>query len=371
VDWYNEPVRRSAATAAPLRACMRDHGLYPATASARDRFVLERRGPRPEHDPWRYQGLIVEDERTAQGGRARMATVLLTGRECPWRCTMCDLWTYTTVTDTPPGAIAAQVAAARSALRDQPIPVTGMKLYNAGSFFDPRAVPEADYEAVAGALAGLSRVIVESHPALVGPRVDRLLAALGHRRGPGGRPDERLPRPDERSTQLEVAMGLETAHPVALDRLNKRFTLEGFARAGRALDNRGVALRVFLLISPPFVPLDEQDAWLVRSVDAAFSCGAAVVSLVPTRPGNGALEALAGAGSFRAPDLDDIERSFALALSHARGRGRVFVDVWDLEKFSRCPHCSAARRDRLQAMNLEQIVLPHRPCPVGDHGARQ
>jgi uncharacterized Fe-S cluster-containing MiaB family protein len=362
---------RSATTATPLRACMRDQGLYPATASARDRFVLARRSPRPEHDPWRYQGLIVEDERTARGDHARMATVLLTGRECPWRCTMCDLWTYTTVSDTPPGAIAAQVAAARSALRDEPIPVTGMKLYNASSFFEPRAVPEADYDAVAGALAGLSRVIVESHPALVGPRVDRLVAALDRHRGPGGQPDERWPRSDERSAQLEVAMGLETAHPVALDQLNKRFTLEGFARAARALDDRGVALRVFLLISPPFVPLDEQDAWLLRSVDAAFSCGAAVVSLVPTRPGNGALEALAGSGSFRAPDLDDIERSFALALSHARGRGRVFVDVWDLERFSQCPHCSAARRDRLQAMNLEQIVLPHRPCPSGDHGARQ
>ena len=343
---------------------MRDRGLYPATASARDRFVLERRGPRPQHDPWRHQGLIVEDERTAEGDRARMATVLLTGRECPWRCTMCDLWTYTTVRDTPPGAIAAQVAAARSAVRDERIPVTGMKLYNAGSFFDPRAVPEADYEGVADALTGLSLVIVESHPALVGPRVDRLLAALDRQRGI----DE---RPDERSPQLEVAMGLETAHPVALDRLNKRFTLEYFARAARALDDRGVALRVFLLISPPFVPLDEQDAWLLRSVDAAFSCGASVVSLVPTRPGNGAIDALAESGSFRAPHLDDIERSFALALSHARGRGRVFVDVWDLERFAPCPHCTAARRDRLRAMNLEQVVLPRRPCPAGDHGSRQ
>jgi radical SAM enzyme (TIGR01210 family) len=343
---------------------MREHGLYPATASARDRFVLERRGPRPQHDPWRHQGLIVEDERTAEGGRARMATVLLTGRECPWRCTMCDLWTYTTVSDTPPGAIAAQVAAARAAVRDEPVPVTGMKLYNAGSFFDPRAVPEADYDAVAESLAGLSRVIVESHPALVGPRVDRLLAALDRRRGSDG-------GPDERSAQLEVAMGLETAHPVALERLNKRFTLARFAQAARALGDRGVALRVFLLISPPFVPLDEQDAWLLRSVDAAFSCGAAVVSLVPTRPGNGAIEALAASGSFRAPDLDDIERSFGLALSHARGRGRVFVDVWDLERFSQCRRCAAARRDRLQAMNLEQAVLPQRPCPAGDHGARQ
>ena len=121
---------------------MPDVGSYPATATARDRFVLERRGPRPVHDPWRHQGLIVEDERSAEGGRARIATVLLTGRECPWRCAMCDLWTFTTEADTPAGAIPAQVGAARSTLREATVPVTGMKLYNAGSFFDPRAVPE-------------------------------------------------------------------------------------------------------------------------------------------------------------------------------------------------------------------------------------
>ena len=321
-----------------------DSRLYPATASARDRFVLERRGPRRSHDPWRHQGLIVEDERTAHGGRARMATVLLTGRECPWRCAMCDLWTYTTAADTPPGAIPAQVAAARAALHDQTVPVTGMKLYNAGSFFDPRAVPEADYDAVAEALSGLSRVIVESHPALVGPRADRLLAALDRHRGPGGAP------------QVEVAMGLETAHPTALDRLNKRFTLEEFATAAAALEEGGVALRVFLLISPPFVDAREQDDWLLRSVDAAFSCGASVVSLVPTRPGNGAIDALADAGAFRVPDLDDIERSFALALDHARRRGRVFVDLWDLERFAPSREGLSARRDRLHAMNLSGVA---------------
>ena len=152
-------------------------------------------------------------------------------------------------------------------------------------------------------------------------------------------------------------MGLETAHPAALDRLNKRFTLDGFARAAAALDDRGVALRVFLLISPPFILSPEQDAWLLRSIDAAFDCGAGVVSLVPTRPGNGAIDALAMAGLFQAPGLDDIERSLALALDHARGRGRLFVDLWDLERFSACPRCFAERRDRLQAMNLEQRTL--------------
>jgi len=330
-------------------------GSYPAASSDRDRFVVERRGPRPRRDPWQYQGLIVEDERTATGALARMATVLLTGRECPWRCAMCDLWTYTIAEDTPLGAIPAQVSAARRALGGEPDPVSGMKLYNAGSFFDPRAVPEADYDAVALALAGLSRVVVESHPALVGRRVDRLLAALERQRGSSEPP------------QLEVAMGMETAHPPALERLNKRFTLDGFADAARRLDDRGVSVRVFLLISPPFVPQAEQDTWLARSVDAAFGCGASVVSLVPTRTGNGTLETLT-AEDFTSPDLDDIERSLALALTHARGRGRVFADLWDLHRFARCPQCLDARSRRLEAMNHAQRLLDPCRCTVCRHG---
>jgi radical SAM enzyme (TIGR01210 family) len=316
---------------------------YPDTAAARDRFVLDRRGPRRRHDPWRSQGLIVEDERDADGRPARIATVLLTGRECPWRCAMCDLWASTIEEDTPRGAIPAQITATREELKSRDEAIAGIKLYNAGSFFDPRAVPESDYDDVAVALAGLSRIIVESHPALVGPRVDRLIGSLErHAAGERDRP------------ALEVAMGLETAHPEALDKLNKRFTLRGFTDAADALKRRGIALRVFLLISPPFVPFDEQDEWLRRSVDAAFDCGAAVVSLVPTRTGNGTVEALAELGDFRPPGLDDIERSFALALQHAQGRGRVFVDLWDLERFAGPTATLDSTRARLRAMSLEQ-----------------
>ena len=176
---------------------------YPASGRARDLFILNRRPPRPERDPWHYQNVIVEDERAADGLVACSATVFLTGRECPWRCVMCDLWRYTTPLDTPRGAIPAQVAAARRALADGANPpVRQMKLYNAGSFFDPRAVPESDYDAIAAGLAGLKRVIVESHPALVGPRLDRLLDSLSRH---GGR------RSDNAPVQLEVAMGLNSA----------------------------------------------------------------------------------------------------------------------------------------------------------------
>jgi radical SAM enzyme (TIGR01210 family) len=324
---------------------------YPPRGIDRDRFILDRRPPHLRPDPRRHQGLIVEDERSAEGGAVRTATVLLTGRECPWRCVMCDLWQYTIAGDTPRGAIPAQVAAARDELRARRETVDQLKLYNAASFFDPRAVPEEDYDGVAGQLAGLSGVIVESHPALIGPRVDRLLDALDRRAATDG------PAP-----RLEVAMGLETAHPEALDRINKRMTVDSFAAAAGRLRGRGAALRVFLLVLPPFVPASEQDAWLLRSIDAAFACGASVVSLIPTRRGNGALDALAAEGAFAEPRLDDLERSLEQAIANSGHRGRIFADLWDLQRFSRCRACLAGRRARLHTMNLEQRVLARIAC---------
>lgn len=324
--------------------------MYPA-AAARDRFVLDRRPSRPRPDPWQYHDLIVEDEPTDDGRIVPVAALFLTGRECPWRCVMCDLWQQTIVDDTPAGAIPRQIAVARQALRARQPAVTAIKLYNAGSFFDPRAVPDADYGAVAAELTGLTRVVVESHPALVGARTVRLQDALARSAVDGAVP----PR-------LEVAMGLETVHPGALERLNKRMTVDDFARAAERLRALDVAIRVFLLVAPPFIPPADQDAWLVQSVDTAFALGASVVSLIPVRPGNGAIEALAQGGQFRAPTLADIERSLHMARTHARVTGRLFADLWDLGRFAECRVCLDGRRGRLLRMNLEQRELPPVPC---------
>jgi radical SAM enzyme (TIGR01210 family) len=264
---------------------------------------------------------------------------------------MCDLWRYTTSADTPRGAIPAQIAAARERLCGEQPAVTHLKLYNAGSFFDPRAIPEEDYEAVAATVRGFSQIVVESHPALVGARVDRFLDALDVHRAC-----------DRPAPRLEIAMGLETVHPDALERLHKRMTVEQFVNAAQHLARRGVAVRAFLLIAPPFVPRDDQDAWLMKSIDVAFACGAFVVTLIPTRDGNGAMEALSSDGSFQQPRLDDIERSVDLAYARDGHRGRLFVDLWDLQRFSDCPACFTARRDRLHMMNLGQRALPRIAC---------
>ncbi len=325
--------------------------MYPAGAAARDRFVIDRRPAWPRPDPLQYHDLVVEDERTEDGSILPAAALFLIGRECPWRCVMCDLWRQTVVDDTPPGAIPGQVAAARRMLAARGQAVSAIKLYNAGSFFDPRAVPDADYDAIAAALAGLDRVIVESHPALVGSRTVRLRDALA-----------RQADADGVAPHLEVALGLETVHPLALERLNKRMTVADFGRAAARLRDFNVAIRVFLLVSPPFIAPPDQEDWLVRSVNAAFAHGASAVSLSPVRPGNGAMDALVLTGDARTPALSDIERSLRLARANARVTGRLFVDLWDLDRFAGCGACLEARWDRLRRMNLEQRDLPPVTC---------
>jgi hypothetical protein len=157
-------------------------------------------------------------------------------------------------------------------------------------------------------------------------------------------------------------MGLETVHPAALERLHKRMTVNQFVDAANRLIERRVEVRVFLLIAPPFVPAEEQDAWLQASIDTAFGCGASVVTLIPTRAGNGAMETLSANGSFRLPSLEAIERSVELSHARAGDRRRLFVDLWNLEQFSECPTCLNARRDRLHTMNLEQRIPPPIAC---------
>ena len=255
---------------------------------------------------------------------------------------MCDLWKNTLTQPAPPGAIPAQI---RGALATLP-PARHIKLYNAGSFFDAQAIrPEEDAE-IALLVRPFERVIVESHPALVGERCLRLRDRLAGR--------------------LEVALGLETIHPEILPRLNKRMSVDDFQRGAAFLRDAGIAMRAFVLVGLPWLPAAEAVDWAGRSTHFAFACGAAAVSLIPTRAGNGALDALSASGDFAEPGLESLES--ALDFGIQLGRGRVFADLWDLERFSRCAACLPARAARLRETNLRQVVRPRLAC--ADCGGR-
>lgn len=274
---------------------------------------------------------LRESEATESGKPASIFTIFLTNRECPWHCLMCDLWKHTTETRGEAQSIPAQISSAlRAAVFAE---ADHLKLYNAGSFFDAGAVPVRDHPEIARLCRGFKRVIVESHPRLVRGRVRQFQSLLA-------------------GSELEVAMGLESAHPEVLRRLNKGITPEDFRRAAGYLRESGVRVRAFVLVQPPFLT-DPSEAleWACRTLDFAWSVGVQVVSLIPTRGGNGAMEELARLGQFRPPDWDTVESAFRHGIQSKRGL--VFMDLWDLEK-TLPGDAHAVRRDLLTAMNRYQ-----------------
>lgn len=300
-------------------------------------WILSHRGQKNELNPHRPYAWLVEKELSSSGRLEDTGIIFLTNKECSFKCLMCDLWKNTTES-TPPGAIPEQI---EWVLSRMPSTVKHLKLYNSGSFFDEKAIPLSDHPRIAELTRGFETVIVESHPNLVGQRV--------------------LDFRDRLTGDLEVAMGLETAHPEILERLNKQMTLEDFSRAAEFLRANRIRFRAFILLRPPFLTEEEGVHWAKRSLDFAFDCGADCCTIIPVRGGNGAMEELTRRGDFSPPELSSLEEVTAHGIS--RGKGRVFADLWDLELFSRCDSCFQARKDRLRRMNLEQTIPDRKRCP--------
>jgi radical SAM enzyme (TIGR01210 family) len=137
-------------------------------------------------------------------------------------------------------------------------------------------------------------------------------------------------------------------------------TVDDFDRAARMLRERGISVRTFVLLRPPGLSEADGIDWAVRSIEHAFESGAGCCSVIPTRGGNGIMDQLQAAGEFRPPVLASMES--VLERGIALHRGRVFIDLWDVERFLDCPRCGPRRADRLRRMNLSQQVEPPVEC---------
>jgi uncharacterized Fe-S cluster-containing MiaB family protein len=279
-------------------------------------------------DPWIAHGSILEDEPGPGGVLERSLTVFLAGAECPFTCSFCDLWRWTVDGPTPPGALPAQLARVLHAL-ERPVP-DRLKLYNASNFFDRRAVPGVDVPAIAQLAHPFAAVTVESHANTIGPLTLEFARLI-----PG---------------RLEVAVGLETIHPVAARHLNKRLDLAKFERAAGFLAEHGIDLRVFVLVGAPYVEPEESVEWTVRTAEYAARRGATRIALIPVRGGNGEMERLAALGRFVPPGLSQLEA----ALERCLGLAPVLVaaDLWDIDRLPACAECRPRRIERLRRLNL-------------------
>ena len=294
------------------------------------------RGPKSHVDPYLPYGWFNEEEPDLDGILKKVSAILLTNRECPYSCLMCDLWKHTTNQTVPGGAIPRQIDYALGNLSE----ADHLKLYNSGSFFDPGAIPPRDYQEIAGKVSNFEQVLVESHTAFVNESNVEFSKMIGGK--------------------LQVAIGLETVHPEILPALNKGMRLEDFKRSVDFLGSRGISTRAFILLRPPFLTEAEGIEWACRSIDFAFSCGVDVCSVIPVRAGNGALDKLAIDGHFSEPSISSLER--VLEYGIGLQKGLVLADLWDLERFSTCEKCFGPRKERLNRMNLIQEQVKPLSC---------
>ena len=154
------------------------------------------------------------------GEQVEAGVAILRTRGCYWSiregCAMCGYFN-----DTVPGGVSTEALLAQWA---QVIPhLTGKryaKIYTSGSFLDPTEVP-LDFAIQAMAemhAAGVEKVLVESLPEFVHARHMDYGAAPA----------------------LEVAIGLESATPLVLDKcVNKRMKWDGFTRSSANARNAG------------------------------------------------------------------------------------------------------------------------------------
>ena len=299
-------------------------------------WIRSMRGEKSHADSYLPYGWFNEQELTLDGELKNVSAILLTNRECPYSCLMCDLWKHTLKETVPTGAIPAQIEFALEKLS----PATHLKLFNSGSFFDPRAISVEDYQQIALLSSAYEQVLVESHTAFIGEECLEFNSLL--------------------QGQLQVAIGLETVHPEILPRLNKGMSLEDFKKSVGFLQANGIRSRAFILLRPPFLSEAEGLEWACRSIDFAFACGVDTCSVIPVRAGNGALDKLALEGYFQEPAIHSLERVIEYGIGLQKGL--VFADLWDLERFSRCDSCFASRKERLNQINLTQAYMKPVEC---------
>lgn len=301
-----------------------------------DRWIVSARGRKNKVDPQKPYGWLIEKERTISGSIEDTGIIFLTNRECSFHCLMCDLWKNTTDESVSAGNIPMQI---RFALEKMP-GVRHIKLYNSGSFFDTRAIPEEDYKEIAGLLRNIDTVIVECHPRLINEKC--------------------LIFRDMLVPDLHVAMGLETVKPDILKMLNKHMTLDDFSNSASFLTKNGIHSRAFILLRPPFLSESEGIYWAERSIDFAFGAGTECCTVIPVRSGNGAMDELLKKEHFHPPDIRSLES--VLEYGIGLNSGRVFADVWDLGLFSDCDKCLEKRTDRLIRMNMSQKISSRINC---------
>jgi len=310
------------------------------------RDIRASRGGKASVDPRRPVAMWDELEIATRGQTAPTRVLLLTGSECRFTCTMCDLWRHTLDRATQSGDLIEQI---RFGL-EQPITLSPLaqpqtltttapwiKLYNSSNFFDDYNVPKDDLPIIASQLQNFGRIIVENHPRILNDEICRFR--------------------DQLAGQLEIAMGLEACQPEMLHWLNKSMTLDDFEQAVKTLHDWRVDTRAFILFGLPGQTIAECQRTCVETIRYADRFGIRHCSVIPLRSHSGILQQLAS--DKRVPQITAADLEHLLAEVSGTTNTLVTVDLWDWEKLNgHCAICQQPRKQRMETICIQQKMLP-------------
>ncbi len=264
---------------------------------AREQSHPRRRSPEQPASVWKEKELI--DGKAVDAG-----VVILRTSGCSHYheggCTMCG-YNFESDRSVTPGDIVKQFENAMKDLGE----IGFVKVYTSGSFLDECEIPKETAEHILRTAADRSlRVLFESRPEYVTPdSLERVLAANEH---------------------VEIALGLESSNDRVLKySINKGFTRADYERAASEIADKGIDLRTYVLLKPPY--LTEAEAVSDSKETVAFASRfSTAVSLNPVNVQKGTLvERLWRNWAYRPPWLWSVLE--VLKASHGKAR-RLICD---------------------------------------------
>lgn len=193
---------------------------------------------------------IWKEEDIVDGERVKALVVIFRTIGCWWSkkrgCLMCGYNQAASGSGIGEEELLKQLETAKSKLQGEEM----VKIYTSGSFLDEREIPSSVRERILQDFASCKRILFESRPEFV---TEESLS--------------RLP-----ADKVEIALGLESANDLILRKcINKGFGAADYQRAASLIKSKGMRVRTYLLLKPPY--LTEKQAMLdtLASIDFAHA----------------------------------------------------------------------------------------------------
>lgn len=209
----------------------------------------------PDEDLTEYVKSWDEDDHV-DGKSVPAKTVVLRTRGCTWDykhgCTMCGYFNDTAHRKVTAGQLVAQWRRLEPKLEGKDV----LKIYTGGSFSDATEVmPEAQQTIVREASKHVRKITFEARPEYCTEETVGRMAEIAA----------------ENHCRIEVGIGLESSSDLVCHQaINKGYGFAEFVEAAEFCRDRGVLVKAYLLLKPPFLTEEETVEDMVQSIkDAA------------------------------------------------------------------------------------------------------